>query len=108
MQRRSPEIRRELRILEAAPSYVLERPPFRRRTRESNHRPVVIRIHLGSKQQHALGRPNRLLDRLDRRLAPSFRKIRNTLDQLTGHFTSDRSTRIAPAFITRFTMLTPK
>ena len=52
-----------------------------RRARERNHRTIMIRVHLGAKQQHAWNQRDRLLDGLhDRRVAP-FGEIGDALDQ---------------------------
>ena len=47
-------------------------------------------------------------DRFDGNRIASFGKIRNTLDQLEGHRTSDRRARISPFAMTKSTRLSPK
>ena len=79
-----------------------------RRTNEGNHRPVVIRIYVSLQHRDARDRADGALDGVyDRSIAP-LRKIRNALDQLAGHFTSDFSSSTVPRFITRSTRFTPK
>ena len=79
-----------------------------RRAGECNHRAIVIRVHLPAQHFHAADGRNSRRNRLDDRCIASFRNIRNAFNQLAGHRTSDRSTRILPLFMTRSTRFTPK